>query len=65
MVIYLFPLSKAQGAPPTFNNKDVTSFLKKYELIYDIYQIRAFIRLKRVSEYYKDNIIREIEAFTI
>jgi hypothetical protein len=64
IIIHLFPLLNSPGAPPTFNGKDVTSFLKKYEFMCDIYQIQTPMRLKKVSEYYEDNIVREIEAFT-
>jgi hypothetical protein len=64
IVIYPLPLLGSLRAPPTFNGKDVTSFLKKYESICDIYQIQTPIRLKKVSEYYEDNIIKKIEVFT-
>jgi hypothetical protein len=64
IIIYSLPLPGSPEAPPTFNGKNVTSFLKKYESIYDIDQIQTPIRLKKVSEYYEDNIVREIEAFT-
>jgi hypothetical protein len=64
IVMYPLPLSGSLRAPPTFNGRDVTSFLKKYESMCDIYQIQTPIRLKKVSEYYEDDVIREIKAFT-
>jgi hypothetical protein len=65
VVIYSLSLPGSLKASPTFNDGDVTSFLKKYESICDIYQIQTPIKLKKVSEYYEDDTIREIEAFTI
>jgi hypothetical protein len=65
VVMYLLLLSGSSGAPPTFNSRDVTSFLKKYESMCDNYQIQEPMKIKRVSEYCEDDIAREIEAFTI
>jgi hypothetical protein len=62
--MHLLPFLGLLEAPPTFNDRNVSFFLKKYEFIYNNYQIQEAIRLKKVSEYYKDDIIREIEAFT-
>jgi hypothetical protein len=62
--MYSLPLSGLPGASPTFNGRNISSFLKKYEFIYDNYQIQEAIRLKKMSEYYKDDITREIKAFT-
>jgi hypothetical protein len=64
IVIHLFPLLNSSGASPTFNGKDVTSFLKKYEFMCDTYQIQTPIKLKKVSEYYENDMVKEIEAFT-
>jgi hypothetical protein len=64
IVIYFLSFLGSLRVSLTFNGKDVTSFLKKYESICDIYQIQTLIRLKKVSEYYENNIIKEIEAFT-
>jgi hypothetical protein len=64
IVMHFFPFLGLSEASLTFNGKDITSFLKKYEFMCDIYQIQTLIRLKKVSEYYEDNIIRKIKAFT-
>jgi hypothetical protein len=64
IIMHPFPLSGSPGASSTFNGRDVTSFLKKYEFMCDTYQIQTPIRLKKVSEYYENNMAREIEAFT-
>lgn len=64
VVMHPLPLPGAPGAPPTFNGRNVTSFLKKYESMCDNYQIDTSVRLKRVSEYCEDDIARELEAFT-
>jgi hypothetical protein len=58
------PRPGSPGAPPTFNGRDVTSFLKKYESMCDTYLIQTPTRLKKVSEYYEDDVAKEIEAFT-
>jgi hypothetical protein len=63
-VMHPLPLSGSPEAPPTFNGRNISSFLKKYESIYDNYQIQEAIRLKKVSKYCKDDITRKIEAFT-
>jgi hypothetical protein len=62
-IMYPFPLPGTPGAPPTFNGRNVTSFLKKYESIYDNYQIQEHLRLKKVLEYCEDDIAWEIEGF--
>jgi hypothetical protein len=64
IVMHPLPLPGSPGAPPTFNGRDVTSFLKKYESMCDTYQIQTPMRLKKVSEYCEDDVAREIEAFT-
>jgi hypothetical protein len=64
LVVHPFPLPGAPGAPPTFNGRNVTSFLKKYESMCDNYQIQPPVRLGRVPEYCEDDIARELEAFT-
>jgi predicted aspartyl protease len=63
-VVHPLPLPGAPGAPPTFNGRDVSSFLKKYESMCDNYQIEGPERLRRVSGYCEDDIARELEAFT-
>jgi hypothetical protein len=63
-VMHLLPLSGLSEAPPTFNNRNVSFFLKKYESICNNYQIQEAIRLKKMSKYCKDDITREIETFT-
>jgi hypothetical protein len=67
ILIVIHPLSflGSPGAPLTFNSRNVTSFLKKYESICDNYQIQTPIRLKKVSEYYKNDVVREIKMFII
>jgi len=64
VIMHPLPLPGAPGAPPTFNGRNVTSFLKKYESMCDNYLIRVPVRLKRVTEYCEDDIAREIETFT-
>jgi hypothetical protein len=63
IVAYPLPLPGSPEAPPTFNGRNVSSFLKRYKSMCDNYQIQEPIRIKRVSEYYKDNVAREIKAF--
>ena len=65
IIIYPLPLSSAPGAPPIFNSKNATSFLKKYKSIYNNYYIQEAMKVKRVSKYYKDNITCEIKAFIL
>jgi hypothetical protein len=62
-IMHPFPLPGTPEAPPTFNGRNVTSFLKKYESMCDNYQIQEHLRLKKVSEYCEDNIAWEIEGF--
>jgi hypothetical protein len=62
-IMHLFPLPGTPGAPPTFNGRNVTSFLKKYDFMCDKYQIQDSMRLKMVSEYCEDNMVWEIEGF--
>ena len=63
VVMHPLPLPGAPGAPPTFNGRNVTSFLKKYESMCENYQIQPSVRLTKVSEYCEDDIARELEAF--
>jgi hypothetical protein len=63
VIMHPLPFPGTPGAPPIFNGKNVTSFLKKYELMCDNYQIHTSARLKRVTEYCKDDIAWELEAF--
>jgi hypothetical protein len=62
-IMHPFPLPGTPGAPPTFNGRNVTSFLKKYESMCDNYQIQEHLRLKKVSEYCENDIAWEIEGF--
>jgi hypothetical protein len=62
-IMYLFPQPGTPGAPPTFNGRNLTSFLKKYESMCDNYQIQEHLRRKKVLEYCEDNIVWEIEGF--
>ena len=38
-------------------------FLEKFKLIYDNIGIKAKTKAKRIPEYYKDNIARELKGF--
>jgi hypothetical protein len=63
-VVHPLPLPGTPGAPPTFNGRNVTSFLKKYESMCDNYQIQPLVKIRRILEYCEDDIARELEAFT-
>ena len=38
-------------------------FLKKFKLIYDNIKIKAKIKARRILEYYKNDVIRELKEF--
>ena len=63
IIAYPLPLAGTPGAPPTFDGRNVSSFLKKYASMCDNYGISAVKRVKRVSEYCTDEVARDVEAF--
>jgi hypothetical protein len=64
VVMYPLPFPGAPGATPTFDGRNVTLFLKKYESMRDNYQVQTALRPKKVLEYCENDIAREIEVFT-
>jgi hypothetical protein len=64
MTMHPLRLPGTPGAPLAFNGRNVTSLLKKYESICDNYHVRSSVRLKRIPEYCKNDIARELEGFS-
>ena len=64
MVMHPLPLRGAPGAPPTFDGRNATSFLRRFESMCDNYQVQTPARLKRILEYCDDDVAREVECFS-
>jgi hypothetical protein len=62
-VVHPLPLLGTPGAPPAFDGRNVTSFLKKYESMCDNFGIQAETKARRVPEYCEDEIARYLEVY--
>ena len=63
LIIYPFSFPGTFGALLAFNRYNVIIFLEKFESIYDNISLKVRIKIRRVPEYYKDNIAREIRRY--
>ena len=63
LVIYSFSFLEIFEALLTFNKRNITIFLEKFKLIYNNIEIKIKIKTKRIPEYYKDNVARELKRF--
>ena len=63
LVIYPFLFLGTFGALLVFNKYNIIIFLKKFKLIYNNIKIKIKIIARRILEYYKDNIAKELKGF--
>jgi hypothetical protein len=55
-IIYLLSFLKILKTLSVFNERNITLFIKKYKSMYNNFNIKNEIKIKRISEYYKNNI---------
>ena len=60
---YPMPLINTPGAPPAFNKRDVTPFLRLFDTMCENYNIPPHMRVKRLTQYCTSGRAREIESF--
>jgi len=65
LIIYFFSFLWTFGALLVFNRYNIIIFLEKFESIYDNISLKVRIKIRRVPEYYKDNIAREVRGYNI
>jgi hypothetical protein len=63
MAVHPLPLRGAPGAPSSFDGRNVSVFLKKYEAMCENYQVPTQARATKVADYCEDSIARELEGF--
>ena len=63
LIIRFLLFSRTFKALSAFNKRNIIIFLEKFKLIYDNIEIKAKIKAKRISEYYENNIARELKRF--
>ena len=57
------PLLNTPGAPPAFDGRDATSFIRLFDTMCENYNIPSYLRVKRVTQYCTPSKAQEIEAF--
>ena len=65
LVIYPLSFPGTSGALLVFNRYNITIFLKKFKSIYNNINLKIKTKVKRVLEYYKDNIAKEVKGYNI
>ena len=65
MIIYCLLLLGISGASIAFDRRNISIFIRKYKAIYNNFSILNSNKIKRVPEYYNNNITRDLESFTI
>ena len=65
MIIYFLLLLKISKAFAVFNKYNINTFIKKYKVIYNNFNILNSNKVKRILKYYNNNIIYNLENFLI
>ena len=65
LVIHFFSFLKISEASLAFNKRNIIIFLKKFESIYDNVNLKIRTKIKRVLEYYNDDIAREMKEYNM
>ena len=63
LIIYFFSFLWTFGALLVFNRYNIIIFLEKFESIYNNINLEIKTKVKRIPEYYKDNIAKEIRGY--
>ena len=63
LVIYPLSFPGTSGALSAFNRRNIIIFLEKFESIYDNINFKAGIKIRRILEYYKDNMARKVRGY--
>ena len=63
LVIYSLLFPGISGALLVFNRYNIIIFLEKFESIYNNINFKIRIKVRKVLEYYKDNIARKVRGY--
>jgi hypothetical protein len=65
LIIYSLSLLEILETSLIFDKWNIISFIKKYKLMYNNFDIKNKIKIKRIFKYYKNDIAWELKEFKI